>query len=221
MAYTILIKPDNTAITTIKQTIMQREKLVGKIRVITAKEYNDYDMTEFNLVMSYMTPISKTVRIAQLTLESEAYNDEEGVLSYLLDVDTSLSAENGDVEIQFTFVKSELDADTGTKLQHVRNIDTTKIHVCELADWLTNTDEALSEISKLFLKNQETLKSIESMAEELQNAAGTDLTVADDKLSLTNAKGTVIGNGVELAQLNSELVEAGGDSDGNVKIIEI
>lgn len=221
MAYTILIKPDNTAITTIKQTIMQREKLVGKIRVITAKEYNDYDMTEFDLVMSYITPVSKAVRIARLTLESEAYNDEEGVLSYLLDVDTSLSAENGDVEVQFTFVKSELDADTGEKLQHVRNIDSTKIHICEISDWLVNTDEALSEISKLFLKNQETLKNIEAIAESLQSAAGTDLTVADDKLSLTNANGTVIGNGVALAQLNSDLVEAGGDYDGNVKIINI
>lgn len=220
MAYTILIKPNNTALATVKQTIMQRDKLVDNMRVVTARYYNDYDMSEFQLIMTYLTPISKTVRIVNLEIESNDYGDTHDMLSYLLTVDTPITAENGDVKIQFMFVKTVLN-DEGRKIQYVRNIDETQIHICQLSDWLTSGDEALSTIAKLFLQNQENIKALGAVADDLDKNVPVDMAITNETLALTGRNGEKIGNGVSLEDLNDSLVEVGANTSGNIKIVDI
>lgn len=221
MAYTILIKPNNTALATVKQTIMQRDKLVDNMRVVTNRYYNNYDMSEFSLILTYLTPISKTVRIANMTQESLDYGETGDMLSYILKVDTPMTAENGDVKMQFMFLKTELDAETGEKIQYVRNINETKIHICQLSDWLSSGDEALSTVAQLLLQNQENIKALGDVADDLQKNVAQDLVITDETLALAGLDGSKIGNGITLEDLNDSLVETGGNTTGNIKIVDI
>lgn len=221
MAYTIMIKSDNTAVVTSKQVIMQREKLVNSLTVVTNQMYGDYDMSTFGLVLTYLTPLSKSIRVAELSLDSTSYDGVEGMLSYKLDVDTGITAENGDVKLQFMFTKVELDPDTGKNIQRVRMIEEMYIHVCQTNDWLAVPDEGLTTLAEIYLRNQEMLKSIQNIAAQIYQNNVADVKIDADHIRLKNSAGTSVGSGISLEDLNDVLVETGSQTSGNVNIINI
>lgn len=216
----ILINNDNMAITTVKETIMQREKLVNRLSIICPQMYkNDIDMTEFDLVMTYKLPISKTVRIVEMKSADALYKNE--FCKYDLDIDTDITSENGDVELQFTFMRTYLDAD-GNNIQQVRNANPTSIHICQLSDWLVPSDEALGTLAELYLTNKSMIKSLEQLASTLHQTKIDDITLdIDSKKILGTANGKTVGSGISLEELNNELVEVGAETTGNVKIQNI
>lgn len=208
------------AITTVRETIMQREKLVNRLSIICPQMYkNDIDMTEFDLVMTYKLPISKTVRIVEMKSVDALYKNE--FCKYDLDIDTDITSENGDVELQFTFMRTYLDAD-GNNIQQVRNANPTSIHICQLSDWLVPSDEALGTLAELYLTNKSMIKSLEQLASTLHQTKIDDITLdIDSKKILGTANGKIVGSGVSLEELNNELVEVGAETTGNVKIQNI
>ena len=219
--YTIMIKADNTCVVTSKEVIMARSKLTSSMQVVTPKYYNDYDMTTFDLVLSYMTPLSKSVRIATMALETESYDGVADMLCYKFDIDTGITAENGDVKFQFMFVKTELDPDTGANIQRVRMIDPIMIHVCQITDIYQNTDQALSDLAEIYLRNQQIALSLSETEDRIYQNSIADVAIDADHIRLKNASGTSVGTGISLEDLNDELVEIGSQTSGNVNIINI
>lgn len=131
--YTILVTKDNELLATEKTAIMQRSTIVDKLRFFVPKDYNDEDMSTYSaVVMEYVTPIGHKYETEELTLSDELYN---GHLQYILPIDTKITAEAGEVELQLSFIKLEMNADTGKPVEHVRKTRTYKLNVIPIANW--------------------------------------------------------------------------------------
>ena len=221
MALVMMIKADNTVVTTSKRTVMQKEKLVNTLRVVTARYYNNYDMEDFQLTFSYVTPISHALRTGVMSLTTDSYDGVTDMLVYDLNVDTGITAENGDVQIQFMFTNVELDPDTGENIQRVRMIEETTLHVSQTADWFVATDGALNDLAEIYLRNQQMLNAMQAVANQLYSNNISDVTISDSSIRLMNASGDLVGDGITLEELNDQLVEVGGETNGNVSVVSI
>ena len=219
MAHTILIREDGTTVTTIAETIMQRDKLVNKLAVICPKTFNGYDVKDFDLAMMYKTPISKTVRLVILSMTDENY--KENYYKYTLAIDTDITAENGDVEVQFTLMRTYLD-ENGTNVQQVKGFAPINIHICQLSDWLVVADPALNTLAELYLTNKNMMNGLEQLATTMYQTKVDDIKLdAEEGTIYGTANGVKTGQGITLEELNSVLVETGGETSGNIMIQHI
>lgn len=131
--YTILVTKDNELLATEKTAIMQRSTMVDKLRFLVPKDYYDEDMSTYDIVvMEYVTSIGHKYEPEELTLSDELYN---GHLQYILPINTKITAEAGDVELQLSFIKLEMDVDTGKPVEHVRKTQPYKLNVIPIANW--------------------------------------------------------------------------------------
>lgn len=147
--YTILICDDNSLMTTKRERIMQRSKLVDNLQFLVCKFYNEEDMSDYTVQLEYVLPCSKRYCTEILELSNEMYKDH---LRYLLPFDTKLTSEHGEIEIQLTFVKTELDVN-GKGIQRVRKTSTTKINIVPISAWSDIIpDSALSAIDERLIK---------------------------------------------------------------------
>lgn len=215
---TFLLNQNNQVIHTVKSPIMEKSNCIEDIHFIANKEYNGYLMAEFDLILEYLTPISKTNRFEVLSLVGE-YKDD--YLLYKLPSTTAITGERGDFEINLSFVKTELDSD-GNKINRVRNFSPTFINIVPISSWLTVSDEGLSQLAELYLSNKAQIEALTNLASIIYDSKADDISINIDgkKLQLKN-KGEFIGNGITLEELNQELVETGSNTTGNVNIIKI
>ncbi len=153
--YTILIKEDNSLIATHKTAIMQHSKLVDELLFLCPKMYNNEDMSTYTSVtLEYLSPATKQYRTDCLSPLSELYKEH---IQYKLPVDTKITFEAGDVQLQITFIKTEMDADTGKPFEHVRKTKVYQLKVIPIANWsqfvpddaLTAIDKRIAELSAL------------------------------------------------------------------------
>ena len=101
--YTILVTTNNEAIvSTPDQRIMQRSKLVDTLHILVAPTYNGISMSDCTVLMEYKLPVSQEARSEILSLSDELYKEN---LEYTLPLDTYLTKEAGNVEIQTYFSK--------------------------------------------------------------------------------------------------------------------
>lgn len=113
--YTILLGDDNQLTVSVEERIMQQSKLVDNLHFLVEPVYKEQDMSGFTCLMEYLPPVSKRYKSEILSLSDEPY---KGMLEYRLPFDTNLTAEAGDVAVQLTFYKVEMEAD-GTGIKHV------------------------------------------------------------------------------------------------------
>ena len=147
--YTIIVEEDNILTTTVKERIMQRSKLVDNLRFLTLPIYKEQDMTDYTVQLEYLLPCSKKYCSEILELSEERYKD---YLQYTLPFDTSITSEAGDVELQLTFVKTEINA-SGKSVQRVRKTSTGIIHITSISAWADIIpDSALSAIDQRLIK---------------------------------------------------------------------
>lgn len=147
--YTIIVEEDNILTTTVKERIMQRSKLVDNLRFLTLPIYKEQDMTDYTVQLEYLLPCSKKYCSEILELSEERYKD---YLQYTLPFDTSITSEAGDVELQLTFVKTEINAN-GKSIQRVRKTSTGTIHITSISAWADIIpDSALSAIDQRLIK---------------------------------------------------------------------
>ena len=106
MPYTIIVCDDGTLYGSHKIKIMQREKLFNKLWILVPPCYNGYDMSQCTVVMRYLLPVSREFKTETLVLSNERY---EEYLKYVLPVDTNLSKECGDIELNLTFIMLDID----------------------------------------------------------------------------------------------------------------
>lgn len=215
--YTILVKDTNELSITVKERIMQRSKLVDNLHFLVNPLYKDeIDMTDFTVMMEYILPVSKKYCTEILTLSEELYKEK---LEYKLPFNTKLTEEAGNIEIQLSFTRLELDED-GNSVQYVRKTSAATITIVPISAWSDIIpDGALTTLDAKMLEIQGQIKALE----ELSNVTATtkaDNIVLDEEsheLYLT-ANGEPIGNKIDMDTLSDVIVESTKE-DGLVSMI--
>jgi hypothetical protein len=182
--------------------------------------YDTFDMSEFDLVMEYKLPISHVTRVITLELVDDNYKNE--FLSYMLPsgtLTTALTAETGDVEMALFFTKAELDYD-GNTVERVRPlVNPVTLKILPLTSWFHPTDQQISDIAAMYLENKKIALANAEIMNQLNTTKADGIQVNDGSLDLT-CNGEAIAS-VPLEELNEKLVSVGGETTGNVTIIQI
>ena len=206
--YTLVVNENNEIITTIKERIMQRSKLVDTLHILVDPMYKGHDMSTFTVKLDYLLPISREAVSEVLVLSEELYKDK---LEYKLPIDTNLTKEAGKIELNLTFVKLEMDPE-GNVIQRVRKAGPASITIVPLSAW-TNVvpDSALNAIDQRLI-----------MAEAMIGAANDFNQYLYDNKEETlqlHANGVGIGNKVSVRDMMEDGVpvvdlNSGSGSDG-------
>lgn len=209
--YTILLNETNELITSVKERIMQRSKLVDNLHFLVDPIYKGIDMSEFTVMMEYLLPISREYKTEILVKSESLY---KGKLEYKLPLDTCLTKEHGDIEVQLTFVKVELDADGNSK-QLVRKTSPTIITILPISAWSDIiADSALNAIDQRLIQTEVMLNAMNDMNQYLYETKADNIMRNEEEnyVQLT-ANGEPIGDRITL-------VNNGGCSVVDVKIDE-
>ena len=214
--YTIVVQDTNTMLATVKERVMQRSKLMDSLHFLVDPLYkNEIDMTGFTAVMEYILPVSREYKTELLTLSEELYKDK---LEYKLPLDTSLTKEAGDIEVQLSFTKTDIDED-GLAYQYVRKTSPCIITITPIAAWSDIIpDNALTALDQRMLKVDAQIKAL-SETGELMAATKADNIVLDKdtkELYLT-ASGNKIGDKINLGEFGDTLVES--SDEGLIQIV--
>lgn len=220
MEYVIIAENDNSLYGSKKCRIMQREKLFNKLYFLVAEDYNGYDMSQCIVTMRYLLPISKEFKTETLVLSEEKY---KCYLKYVLPVDTNLTKEWGDIELNLTFIMLDVD-DDGNAVQRVRKTDNHILHITKLPDWDSIVpDSALSALDQRIIAQSAQIKALEDLANSLDANQVDNLVYDDtnetlqlsaggigigDKVSVTD----MLDDGIPVVDLNSG---AGSDDNDN------
>ena len=204
MPYTILVCDDNSLYGSQKTKIMQKEKLVNKLWILVPPCYNGYEMSQFEVTMRYILPISKEFITETLVLAEDKY---EEYLKYVLPVDTKLSKEYGDIELNLTFTMVDVD-DNGNMVQRVRKTDSHLLHITQIPNWdALIPDSSLAAIDQRIIKTQAQIKELEQLANALDgNVNIVDNLVYDDADSTLqlSANGVGVGDKVSVKDMLDE-----------------
>ena len=204
--YTILVNDDNTLTTSVRERIMQRSKLVDSLHFLVSPTYKELDMTDFTVTLEYVLPISKKYKVETLIKSDELYKER---LEYKLPFDTNLTREYGDIEIQLTFTKVDLDEE-GKDIQYIRKTSTTSITIVPISAWSdVIPDEALTDLDQKILKTDAQIKELREMQENILVEKADNLVLDEENKELyLTAEGNQIGNKVKLSDLGNEIVQS-------------
>jgi hypothetical protein len=229
MPYTIIVCDDNSLYGSCKRKIMQREKLFNKLWFLVAPCYNGYDMSQCTVTMRYLLPVSKEFKTETLVLSDEKY---EEYLKYVLPVDTNLTKEWGDIELNLTFTMLDVD-DNGNVVQRVRKTGNHILNITKLPDWDNLIpDSALSALDQRILKQDAQIKALADLANALDSNKVDDLVYNDEEETLQlSANGICVGNkvyikdmmddGIPVVDINSNNnSDTDEESDGEDNVIE-
>lgn len=159
--YVILVEQNDELYGSKKERIMERSKCVDNLVFVVDPIYrNTYDMTNATVMLEYLRPISRKYETELLTLSDERYN---GFLQYKLPFNTNLTAEHGSLELQLTFVYTDLDAN-GNGVQRVRKTSPTTIEIVPIAAWSDIIpDSALSSLDQRLIKLDSQIRALDEM----------------------------------------------------------
>lgn len=183
MAYVILINDENELYGSHKERIMQRSSGVDSLIFITDYLYkNTYDMTNAIVMLEYVLPCSKRYRSEILELSEERYND--CFLQYKLPFDTKLTSEAGDIELQISFVYTEIDAN-GKSIQMVRKTSPTTITIIPISAWSDILpDETLTPIDQRLIVLSAQMKAMDEYMNVMGNKQVDNLVYDDSSETL-------------------------------------
>lgn len=216
--YTILLNESNELITSVKERIMQRSKLVDSLHFLVDPIYKEMSMSDFLVTMEYILPISREYKTEILVQSPELY---KGKLEYKLPFDTCLTKEHGKIEVQLTFTKVELTTD-GDNIQYVRKTSPTTITIVPIAAWSdVIADDALTALDQRIIQTQAMIEAVDEMNWNLDETKADNI-IYDESgkyLQLT-ACGKPIGNKIKInATVTSGISEIRIDEDGNLVVL--
>lgn len=196
MPYTIIVCDDNSLYGSCKSKIMQREKLFNKLWFLVPPHYNGHDMSQCTITMRYLLPISKEFKTETLVLSEDRYED---YLKYILPIDTNISKEWGDVELNLTFTMVDVD-ENGNIVQRVRKTDNHILHITQLPDWDSIVpDSALSALDQRILKMDAQMKALNEMNQNVADGKADNIKYDDTTNELQLLSGNKeIGNKITL-----------------------
>lgn len=203
MSYVILVNEDNSLYGSCKQRIMQRSKLVNTLTFVVHSIYNGIDMTDATVMLEYILPVSKQYKTEILSLSDERYKD--CFLQYKLPIDTEITSEAGSVELQLTFVRTDLD-ESGKGVQQVRKTSTTTIEVVPISAWSDIIpDSALSSIDERLIKLDAQMRGLNEYLDVIDSNQVDNLVYDGKEETLQlSAKGVGVGNKVSVKDMLDE-----------------
>lgn len=216
MPYIIIVNDDNSLYGSCKRKIMQREKLFNNLCFLVAPHYNGYEMSKCTVIMRYLLPISKRFVTEKLELSNERYED---YLKYVLPIDTNLTKEYGNVELNLTFTMLDVD-DNGNIVQRVRKTTNHVLKITQLPDWDNFVpDEALSALDQRILKQDAQIRALADLAIALDDNMVDNL-VYDEKFETLqlSSKGIGVGNKISVRDMLDDgvpVVDLDGSSSGD------
>lgn len=212
--YTILLNDTNELITSVKERIMQRSKLVDSLHFLVDPMYKGLDMSDFTVMLEYVLPVSREYHSEILVKSDSMYKEK---LEYKLPFDTCLTKEAGNIEIQLTFVKVSLDAD-GNNTQQVRKTSPTTIKILPISAWSDIVaDSALGAIDQRLIQAEAMINAVGEMAQQLDNTKADNITYneEDNYIQLT-ANGNPIGDKITLKSIGINIVSIEVNEDGEL-----
>lgn len=214
--YTLRITDDNNVITTVKESLMEKSNCVNSIQIIINKLYKEQiDMTDTTAYMKYVLPVTKKIKMTQLIADTTT--DESHIL-YTIPVTANISAEPGDIEVSFTFLKLVHDEESDTTTSYVRKTESGLIHITKLAQFDSyEPSEMLTELDQRILALMATAEDIKKLGQATYDNMPIDMKLDSEakKLTLVNANGNT-GDGVGIADLSDSIAKelTGTDPDG-------
>ena len=202
--YTILLNDTNELITSVKERIMQRSKLVDSMHFLVDPTYKGIDMSGFTVMLEYVLPVSREYHSEILVKSDSLYKEK---LEYKLPFDTCLTKEAGNIEIQLTFVKVGLDAD-GNNTQQVRKTSPTTIKILPISAWSDIVaDDALGAIDKRLIRAEAMIQAASEMADYFDNTKADNIIYneEDSYIQLT-ANGNPIGDKIAIKNSGKNVV---------------
>lgn len=214
--YTLRITDDNNVITTVKESLMEKSNCVNSIQIIINKFYKEQiDMTDTTAYMKYVLPVTKKIKMTKLIADTTT--DESHIL-YTIPVTANISAEPGDIEVSFTFLKLVHDEESDTTTSYVRKTESGLIHITKLAQFDSyEPSEMLTELDQRILALMATAEDIKKLGQATYDNMPIDMKLDSEakKLTLVNANGNT-GDGVGIADLSDSIAKelTGTDPDG-------
>lgn len=214
--YTLRITDDNNVITTVKESLMEKSNCVNSIQILINKLYKEQiDMTDTTAYMKYVLPVTKKIKMTQLIADTTT--DESHIL-YTIPVTANISAEPGDIEVSFTFLKLVHDEESDTTTSYVRKTESGLIHITKLAQFDSyEPSEMLTELDQRILALMATAEDIKKLGQATYDNMPIDMKLDSEakKLTLVNANGNT-GDGVGIADLSDSIAKelTGTDPDG-------
>lgn len=209
--YTILMQEDKSLITTVKQKLYQREKLVDKIRFLLPLKYGDQTLHEFTVAFVYSDQGNEP-HVSVLERDEELYKER---LSYHLPVDTNLNKMAGDITGHLLLTKVEPE----TLTQYLLETGEVTITISPLKDLYGYIpDASLDFVSQMLGKIDARLEAQDILADAYDKNKADDIVVdtETEELYLT-ANGKAIGSKISLNDLGDSLAEY--TEDGMIKVI--
>lgn len=129
--------------------------------------HNGTPMTDATVWMKYKMPVTDKIKMTQLVINDAAY--ETDYIQYLIPADAYLTAEAGDIEVSFTFVKLVQNDDESTT-SYVRKTTSGIIHISPLASFdKYEPSEMLDEIDQRLLEMIALQKNMKELNESIYN----------------------------------------------------
>lgn len=214
--YTLRITDDNNVITTVKESLMEKSNCVNSIQIIINKLYKEQiNMTDTTAYMKYVLPVTKKIKMTQLIADTTT--DESHIL-YTIPVTANISAEPGDIEVSFTFLKLVHDEESDTTTSYVRKTESGLIHITKLAQFDSyEPSEMLTELDQRILALMATAEDIKKLGQATYDNMPIDMKLDSEakKLTLVNANGNT-GEGIGIADISDSIAKelTGTDPDG-------
>ena len=212
--YTILLNDTNELITSVKERIMQRSKLVDNLHFLVDPIYKGIDMTDFTVMMEYILPVSREYKSEVLVKSDELYKEK---LEYKLPFDTCLTKEAGDIEVQLTFVKVSLDAD-GNNIQQVRKTSPTTIKILPISAWSDIiADSSLNAIDQRLIQAEAMIQAVGEMAQYIDDNKADNISYNEEEnyIQLT-ANGEPIGDKITLKAVGTNVTSIEVNENGEL-----
>lgn len=212
--YTILLNETNELITSVKERIMQRSKLVDSLHFLVDPIYKGLDMSDFTVMMEYIMPISREYKTEILVKSDELYKNK---LEYTLPFDTCLTKEAGKISVQLTFVKVDLDAD-GNSIQRVRKTSPTTITIVPIAAWSdVIADSALTALDQRLIQVDAAIAALQDMNMYLDETKADNIVFnAETNTIQLTANGNPIGDAISYASCGIKSFDV--DENDNITI---
>ncbi len=212
--YTILVNETNELITSVRERIMQRSKLVDSLHFLVDPTYKGIDMSDFTVMLEYILPVSREYKTEILVKSDSLYKER---LEYKLPFDTNLTKEAGEVEIQLTFTKLILNPD-GTNIQQVRKTSKTSVTILPISAWSDLiADSALTALDQRIIQTQAMINQINEVHQYLDETKADNIIFDKDTNTLQlTARGNAIGNKITLNGTSDGIIAIHIDSDGNL-----
>lgn len=213
--YTLVVNENNEIITTVKERIMQRSKLVDTLHFLVDPIYKTHDMSTFTVSMEYITPVSREYHTEVLKMSEALY---KGMLEFCLPLDTKLTKEAGKIDINLTFLKVEMDPE-GNVISRVRKAGPATLTIIPLAAWSNVVaDDALSAIDQRLIMAEAMINAANDFNQYLyDNKADNIAYNAQDKSLQLMSNGNLIGDKITLNEMGG-VVSINIDDDNNIVV---